>query len=210
MPLLKQFIDEENQKYYDDADEILINNILNGDSDSEISIKNLEKQFKEEILEFADRIGPSDEEIFAQSFHRLIHSPLLPEILSREKSYASIVGDFSKKMDMELTFLITQQENEIKHKLNELDISTTSEVIFLFNKKFFSGFIKIIKKNFKDINRLITKQCGKRELIQKGYQSELDAIRGHQKNEYRNWITGQIEESLINSPVPTPIGNKCV
>lgn len=33
-------------------------------------IRDKERQYKEEILEYADRVGPTDEEIFAQSFHR--------------------------------------------------------------------------------------------------------------------------------------------
>lgn len=40
-----------------------------GQIDLDGIIKNTERQYKNEILEFSDRIGFTDEEIFAQSFH---------------------------------------------------------------------------------------------------------------------------------------------
>lgn len=128
LPSLKSFITDQNQKFYDDRDENLLLQAISGELDTERFVKNLERQYRDEVLEFADRIGPTDEEIFAESFHRLIHMPVLPEILHREKSFAAVVSDTAQKMDQGLQMLISQQENEIKNKLQELDVSATSEV----------------------------------------------------------------------------------
>uniref|UniRef100_A0A1B0GHQ5 Uncharacterized protein n=2 Tax=Lutzomyia longipalpis TaxID=7200 RepID=A0A1B0GHQ5_LUTLO len=50
-------------------------------------------------------------------------------------------------------------------------------------------------------------------LLRKRWESKLEAKRGHQKHEYRNWVTSQVGEALINNPTSlpvtsTPIGNK--
>lgn len=127
-PFLKLFIKEQNQKFYDGSDDKLIHDHINAKLNTEVILKNLERQYRDDVLEFAERIGPSDEEIFAESFHRLIHMPILPDILYREKRFATVVGDTAQKMDESLQILINQQEDEIKHKLEELDVSATSEV----------------------------------------------------------------------------------
>lgn len=67
---LEKFIREKNQEYFDDRDENLLKKLELGQIETEELIKNTEKWYKEELLQFADRIGPSDEDIFAQCFHR--------------------------------------------------------------------------------------------------------------------------------------------
>lgn len=70
---LEEFIATENQRFYDDRDELLLQKVRDNEIDVEAIIKDTEKLYKEELIQFADRIGPSDEEIFAQSFHRYLH-----------------------------------------------------------------------------------------------------------------------------------------
>lgn len=36
----------------------------------------------------------------------------------------------------------------------------------------------------------------------------MEAKKGHQKNEYKNWITSQVSETLFSTLLPTPIGNR--
>lgn len=67
---LKEFVENQNQEYFNIRDEDLLNKARNGQMDIDLLIRDIEKQYKEEILEFAERVGPTDEEIFAQSFHR--------------------------------------------------------------------------------------------------------------------------------------------
>lgn len=67
---LGKFIRKKNQKFLDSRDDALIEKARRPDADLEALIKETEKLYKEELLQFADRIGPTDEEIFAQSFHR--------------------------------------------------------------------------------------------------------------------------------------------
>lgn len=60
----------------------------------------------------------------------------------------------------------------------------------------------------KDINNLLAQQYTTQNYIRKRYESELEAMRGHQKNEYRDWITSQVGKIFQSSPVSTPLGNR--
>lgn len=71
---LQEFVKKQNQDYYDARDDDLVEQFKQNKIDIEKLIRDKERLYKEEILEYADRIGPTDEEIFAQSFHRYEHS----------------------------------------------------------------------------------------------------------------------------------------
>lgn len=183
---LQSFIDLEHQKFLDDYAEKLINQAANEELDLEAIVRNTERLYKDELLQFADRVGPSDEDIFAQSFHRLVHSTSLEDILKRERGYAKVISDMTDLMDNEVETLNTSQQQEMDSQINQLDITTTSE----------------------DINNLLAQQYTTQNFVRKRYESELEAMMGHQKNEYRNWITSQVSQMFQVSPVSTPLGNR--
>ncbi|EDV91070.1 protein C12orf4 homolog [Drosophila grimshawi] len=183
---LQTFIEREHQKFHDDYAERLINQAANEELDLEAIVRHTERLYKDELLQFADRIGPSDEDIFAQSFHRLVHSSSLEDILKRERNYAKIIADMTEHMDAEVETLNNSQQQEMDSQINQLDITTTSE----------------------DINNLLAQQYTTQNFMRKRYESELEAMIGHQKNEYRDWITSQVSQMFQVSPVSTPLGNR--
>ena len=96
---LRRFIVRENQAYYDECDEELLNKVRSGSIDIVESVaKDYEKLYKEEIADPCDIVGPNDDEIFAQSFHTLVHSSSLPAILQKEKTYADVIADLNRRM----------------------------------------------------------------------------------------------------------------
>jgi len=183
---LQEFVDTEQQKFLDDHAEKLLNQAANGELDIEVIVRDTERLYKEELLQFADRVGPSDADIFAQSFHRLVHSSSLEDILKRERTYAKVVSDMTEHMDSEVETLNNSQQLEMDSQINQLDITTTSE----------------------DINNLLAQQYTTQNFVRKRYESELEAMMGHQKNEYRDWITSQVSQMFQVSPVATPLGNR--
>ncbi|XP_055617574.1 protein C12orf4 homolog [Toxorhynchites rutilus septentrionalis] len=184
---LELFIEEENQKFYDEHDDALIENLQSGHVDVDALSLDLEKLYKDEILEYAERIGPSDEEIFAQSYHQLVHSSVLSEILAKEREYAKVITNLMAQMTQQINTMNTLHHEEIESKMKLLDISVTSE----------------------NINHILAKQYGMQNMIRRQCESELASTRGHQKYEYRNWITTHIDENfLAESDSPTQIGNR--
>lgn len=65
-------MDKENQDFVCNRDEDLLNKARNGQIDMDQLIREAEKHYKEEVIEYAEKIGPTDEDIFAQSFHRWV------------------------------------------------------------------------------------------------------------------------------------------
>lgn len=185
---LRSFIMTENQKFYDETSDILLGKLLEDENfDVESVVNNIERRYKEELLQFADRVGPTDEDIFAQSFHRLVHSSSLEEILRKERDYAKVIAQITAQMENEVDALNNSQQEEMESTVQQLDITTTTE----------------------DVNKLLAEQYSIQSYVRKRFESELEAKRGHQRNEYRQWITSQVSELFqMTTPVTTPLGNR--
>jgi Uncharacterised conserved protein (DUF2362) len=129
---LTTFVQVQNQLYFDDNNETLLSDARAGAIDFDMVIKDKEKIYKDEILDFADRSDSnynwSDKEIFAQSFHHLVHSSSLPELLAQEKAYAKIISDMMQKMNNELEELNTVQQNEMEKEIQQLELSNNSDI----------------------------------------------------------------------------------
>lgn len=89
-------------------------------------------------------------------------------------------------MEHEIEDLNQAHQMVMDSKINLLDVETTSE----------------------DINKLLAQQYSSSNLIRKQFESELEAKKGHQKNEYREWITSQVGQKLLTSTDSTSVGNK--
>lgn len=53
-------------------------------------------------MEYAEQKGTSDEEVFANAYHKLVHSPALETILQVESSYANTVEETLKNRDEDI------------------------------------------------------------------------------------------------------------
>lgn len=119
---------------------------------------------------------------------RLVHSALLPEILNKEKEYAKEISSMIRRNEQEIEMLTQKQEKEMKYKIEQLDVSTTSD----------------------DINRLLSEQFLNQAALFKQAECEPIAKKGHQKYAYRNWITRQVDETLFSTENSTSIGNRYI
>lgn len=140
----------------------------------------------EELLDYCEKDCPSNDEIFAQCYHQMVHSSSLQDIMLKEKNYALTISSLVVRMEKEVSELNQMHQEVMDSKINLLDVETTSD----------------------DINKLLAQQYSSSNLIRKQFESELEAKKGHQKNEYREWITSQVGQKLMTSSVSTPIGNK--
>lgn len=117
---LEHFVRVENQKFYDERDELLLEQLATGHVDVDSLALDLEKLYKDEILEYADRVGPSDDEIFAQSYHQLVHSSVLSEILTKERDYAKTITNLTAQMTQQITTMNMLHQEEIEAKVRKL------------------------------------------------------------------------------------------
>lgn len=173
---LEKYILEEKQKQRCDDDDELLAAIQAGNVDIDSLVSKIDNCHKNEILECTKKIGPSDEEIFAQSFHRLVHSSQLLEILLKEQTYAKCIIEINQQRDEQIKSLINEQQTEMEKKIDQLDDGTTSE----------------------DINNLLSQHYGRQNMLQRQWESELEAKMGHQKNDFRNWIVSLLGQTLYS------------
>ena len=196
--------EEKPEKNFDELDAEVIRKLQNEEIDVDELVKNLEKWYKgekkkkiilrggfsrsllvDEWLEFSEKDCPSNNEIFAQSYHQLAHSGSLGEILEKEKNYAIAISSLVRRMEKETEELHSMHQAVMDSKINLLDVETTSD----------------------DINQLLAQQYSTSNLMRKQFESELEAKKGHQKNKYREWITSQVGQKLMASANSTPVGN---
>lgn len=96
---------EETKNFHDERDEKLLNQLKKSEINVEGIIKNWEKLFKDNVVEFAEQKGTPDEEVFAAAYHKLVHSPALDTILQVENSYAKTVMNTLKNRDDDIAKL---------------------------------------------------------------------------------------------------------
>ncbi|CAO1431929.1 unnamed protein product [Diamesa serratosioi] len=175
------------QKQFDDSDDDLIQKLKNGELNIEQIAKDLEKLYKDELLEYAEKSCPTNEEIFAQSFSNVIHSCSLQDILVKEQEYAKEISEMVIKMEKSVKRLNDQHQEEMDKKINLMDKGgATSE----------------------DVNKLLSTQYAAQNLLRKKNESELEAKRGHQKNQYREFITTEVGQNLLTDTPSPVIGHK--
>lgn len=90
---------QETKSFHNNRDGKLIDQLKNSEINVEGVIKNWEKLFKENVVEFAEQKGTSDEEVFAAAYHKLVHSPALETILQVENSYAKTISNTLENRD---------------------------------------------------------------------------------------------------------------
>ncbi|XP_031640489.1 protein C12orf4 homolog [Contarinia nasturtii] len=173
---LEKFILEQKRRQRCEADDKILASFQAGNIDIDSLVSKIDSWHKDEILECTTKIGPSDEEIFAQSFHRLVHSSQLMEILLKEQSYAKSIIELNRERDEQIKSLINEQQTEMEKKIDQLDDGTTSE----------------------DINNLLSQHYSRQNLLQRQWESELEAKMGHQKNDFRNWIVSLLGKMLYS------------
>ena len=68
--------------------------------------------FLQETLEYASPEAVSNETVFSEVYHALIHSPALETLLNLEHTYALAVGEVIKQRDHDLQHLETRYQLE--------------------------------------------------------------------------------------------------
>ncbi|XP_072936282.1 FERRY endosomal RAB5 effector complex subunit 3 [Epargyreus clarus] len=185
---LATFIADETKNFHNERDEKLLNQLKNSEINVEGIVKNWERLFKENVVEFAEQKGTSDEEVFAAAYHKLVHSPALETILQVESSYAKTVMNMLKNRDEDIKKLTQAQTEEMEEKVRLLNTSSTEE----------------------EINALAAQHFEQQSLAAGRWDSQLDALRHAQRAAHRAWLMAtladyQADERITpsNSPLCT-------
>lgn len=157
---LKSFLKTENREYYDSFQPPVIENL-----DDFIIEK--EQLYRNELLAFSGKSTPTDDEIFAQKFHKLVHSDSLEKVIVTKKKYAEIVERLNCDMSDYLDKLLIKQQEEVEQKISQSEISAT------------------------DINSFLTRQFSVQDITRQKLEANLSMEIVHQRNEFRNMVTAE-------------------
>ncbi|GBP28789.1 Protein C12orf4 homolog [Eumeta japonica] len=184
---LAKFVSKETKTFHNDRDEKLLNQLKNGEINVDGIVKSWEKLFKENVIEYAEQKGTSDEEVFAAAYHKLVHSPALNTILQVESSYANTVINTLNNRDEDIKKLTQRQTEEIEEKVRQVNTGSTEE----------------------EVNVLAGKQFEEQSLVAGRWGSQLDALWQTQRAQYRAWLMSTLEEyqgaNQLNTPTNSPL-----
>ncbi|XP_026313660.1 protein C12orf4 homolog isoform X1 [Hyposmocoma kahamanoa] len=184
---LAEFVSKETKTFHDERDAALISQLKNSELNVDGIVKNWEKLFKDNVVEFAEQKGTSDEEVFAAAYHKLVHSPALETILQVENSYAKTVMNTLKNRDEDIKKLTQRQTEEMEEKVRLLNTSTTEE----------------------EINALAAAHFEAQSVVAGRWGSQLDALAQAQRAHHRRWLMATLEEyqttSALNTPSNSPL-----
>ncbi|XP_039289282.1 protein C12orf4 homolog [Nilaparvata lugens] len=181
---LSKFIECETINYYDDEAEKAIEEASKPSYDIEDVIKACEKSYKENTVEFGDRCGTEDREVFAAVFHKLVHSPALETILQVEHAHAHDVATVTNERDVIVAALTARQSSEMSRAVDGLSQSCTTE---------------------DEINQLARVHLDQLNLEQAKWDSQLAGLKQSQRSHYRQWVMDR--QTTATSPLSSPLGS---
>ncbi|XP_013196140.1 protein C12orf4 homolog [Amyelois transitella] len=179
---LAEFVATETKNFHNDRDEKLINQLKNSELNVDGIVKNWEKMFKENVMEFAEQKGTSDEEVFAAAYHKLVHSPALETILQVENSYAKTVSSMLKNRDEDVQKMTERQTSEMEENMRLLNTTVTEE----------------------DINELATRHFEEQSLVCGRWGSQIDALCQTQRSQHRAWLMTTLDQYQTTAALSTP------
>ncbi|KAG6444247.1 hypothetical protein O3G_MSEX003306 [Manduca sexta] len=185
---LANFVAEETKTFHNERDEKLLNQLKNSELNVEGIVRNWEKLFKENVVDFAEQKGTPDEEVFAAAYHKLVHSPALETILQVENSYAKTVKDTLKNRDEDIKKLTDSQTEEMEEKMKLLHVDCTEE----------------------EINQLVSRHLEQQIVVAGRWGSTLDALAHTQRAQHRAWLMSTLDQyhdsSALTTPSNSPLG----
>lgn len=155
------------------------------DTEVESLIKAWSTAFTEEVLEYAQPPEIRDEEVFADVYHSLIHSPLSETILQLEASYACTVETLCRDRDYKLGEMENRQNKEMTEAVNSVSQGNGKGGV-----------------SEQDINVLAAQQIDERELLISKFESEIATLHKTQFTEFRQWAMCVHEEYKTSNQKP--------
>ncbi|KAG1714460.1 Protein C12orf4 [Nymphon striatum] len=175
---LTKFVAEETSKYYDD-DAVNSLEMLKNESEDGVNklVENIAAMFEKGHAAYAKPEGISDEEVFADAYHSLIHSPALETILNLEHTYATAVEDTVNKKISESKAIEERQSIEMQECVEGIGLTSTDD----------------------DVNNFAAKHFEENQLVVSRWESQLSVVKEQQKREYKDWVM-TVHEDFHTSP----------
>ncbi|XP_048758931.1 protein C12orf4 homolog [Ostrea edulis] len=163
---LEEFVTDQTINMYDENSVKGLQRLKNGDINIDDVVSKWHKAFTEEVKGYAKPEAVTEEQVFSEVYHSLIHSPALDTLLNLEHTYALTIEDLIQQRDKDLDYLDERQNEEMENAMNNDRTKYTDA----------------------QINQLAQRHIDNSQLISGKWSSELTNLRDTQKREFREWV----------------------
>lgn len=146
-------------------------------------ISSWSNSFTQEHTSYSSASDKSEESVFSEMYHSLIHSAALETLLQLENTYAIAMDDVVLKKESAIKAMEEKHQREMEDSINNLGIVTSD----------------------KDVNDLAARHCEDAQMLETYWSSELSQLQEMQKREYREWVTKVHEDMVRVSSDPSSV-----
>ncbi|XP_013416133.1 protein C12orf4 homolog [Lingula anatina] len=169
---LKEFLAEETEKWQDEFAEAAVKKLRSGSVSVEELARQWTKAYTKEIKQYSPPEETSDEVIFSEVYHALIHSDALETLFNLEHQYSIAVEEIIGSRNWELETTEKKHGKEMEQALQDVRLHTDEHVNILAQKHF-----------------------EKSQELEVKWNKELKELQNQQKREYREWVMKVYEDS---------------
>ena len=105
MEALEEFTIKETQSYQDEIAERAIELVRSGEKDASGLVNEWTRAYTQGVAKFAPKETVTNELVFSEVYHALIHSAALETLLNLEHTYALAVGEIIAQRDRDMDHL---------------------------------------------------------------------------------------------------------
>lgn len=163
---LEIFMTEETNKLFDENSQKALQRLKNGDINIDDVVTKWHNAFSEEVKRYAKPESVTEQQVFSEVYHSLIHSPALDTLLNLEHTYALTIEDLIQQRDKDLEYLDDRQREEMEDAMKNAGTKYTDA----------------------QVNQLAQRHIDNSQLISGKWSSELSNLRDTQKREFREWV----------------------
>lgn len=163
---LEKFMTEETNKLFDENSQKALQRLKNGDINIDDVVTKWHNAFSEEVKHYAKPESVTEQQVFSEVYHSLIHSPALDTLLNLEHTYALTIEDLIQQRDKDLEYLDDRQREEMEDAMKNAGTKYTDA----------------------QVNQLAQRHIDNSQLISGKWSSELSNLRDTQKREFREWV----------------------
>ncbi|XP_074648788.1 FERRY endosomal RAB5 effector complex subunit 3-like [Tubulanus polymorphus] len=178
---LTAFQAEETGKFYVRNSEEALRKFQENVDDVDDLVDQWAKVFTQELKEYAKPVEISNDQVFSEVYHNLIHSPALETLLNLEHTYAIAVEDVITQRDRDLNHFEIRQSKEMEDAVSLLGTVYTDV----------------------QVNQLAQRQFENTQMIESKWASELSNLQETQKREYREWVMKVHEDTQTSHGTPS-------
>lgn len=163
---LEKFVTDETNKLFDENSQKALQRLKNGDINIDDVVTKWHNAFSEEVKHYAKPESVTEQQVFSEVYHSLIHSPALDTLLNLEHTYALTIEDLIQQRDKDLEYLDDRQREEMEDAMKNAGTKYTDA----------------------QVNQLAQRHIDNSQLISGKWSSELSNLRDTQKREFREWV----------------------